>query len=241
MDKMKRLCLWSGPRNISTTLMYSFAERSDTCVYDEPLYAHYLSKYPHPEKHPGYKDVLNSQSSNADEVIAMMMGEHNKPVAFFKNMAHHALGLDMSFTKDAYNILLTRNPVDMLPSFHKVIPNPSIEDVGYKAHAELLKELESVDAKVCVLDSTKILMDPKGVLSQLCAFCEIEFEEEMLSWEKGARSEDGSWAQYWYKNVHNSTGFMAYKPKTEAFPSELNDLLEDCMVYYRELEKRSLS
>ena len=37
-----RICLWSGPRNVSTALMYSFAQRPDTRVVDEPLYGHYL-------------------------------------------------------------------------------------------------------------------------------------------------------------------------------------------------------
>jgi len=38
-----RICLWSGPRNVSTALMYSFRQRTDTSVVDEPLYAHYLA------------------------------------------------------------------------------------------------------------------------------------------------------------------------------------------------------
>ena len=33
--------LISGPRNISTALMYSFAQRSDCQVWDEPFYANY--------------------------------------------------------------------------------------------------------------------------------------------------------------------------------------------------------
>ena len=37
-ENTKILCLWSGPRNVSTALMYSFAERDDTAVVDEPLY-----------------------------------------------------------------------------------------------------------------------------------------------------------------------------------------------------------
>ena len=37
----KVICLWASPRNISTALMYSFAQRSDVKVLDEP-YAHYL-------------------------------------------------------------------------------------------------------------------------------------------------------------------------------------------------------
>lgn len=34
---------WSGPRCCSTSLMYSFAQRTDTVVLDEPLYANYLN------------------------------------------------------------------------------------------------------------------------------------------------------------------------------------------------------
>ena len=65
MDNIKRVCLWSGPRNISTALMYSFAQRNDTKVYDEPLYAHYLSNTEADEYHPGAEDVLTTLESNA--------------------------------------------------------------------------------------------------------------------------------------------------------------------------------
>ncbi len=37
-----RIHVWSGPRNVSTALMYSFAQRADTRVVDDPRYAHYL-------------------------------------------------------------------------------------------------------------------------------------------------------------------------------------------------------
>ena len=33
-DDAVRICLWSGPRNISTALMYAFAQRADTTVVD---------------------------------------------------------------------------------------------------------------------------------------------------------------------------------------------------------------
>lgn len=241
MTTTKRLCLWSGPRNISTTLMYSFAQRADTTVVDEPLYAYYLTTLSDPEKHPGYKDVLASQSNSSSAVIQSMMSDFGTNAVFFKNMAHHAVNIDLSFASECYNILLTRNPVDMLPSFHKVIPNPSIDDVGYKAHAELLEKLNAMDAKVCVLDSTKLLMDPEGILRQLCEFCDIDFDESMLSWPEGPIKEDGCWAKYWYDNVHKSTGFLPYKPKSQRFPEELLPLLKDCEKYYSVLEKHALS
>ncbi|VAI45157.1 unnamed protein product [Triticum turgidum subsp. durum] len=33
---------WSAPRSLSTSLMYSFSERDDMDVLDEPLYANFL-------------------------------------------------------------------------------------------------------------------------------------------------------------------------------------------------------
>ena len=38
-----RIAMWSGPRNLSTALMYAFAARGDCAVWDEPFYAAYLA------------------------------------------------------------------------------------------------------------------------------------------------------------------------------------------------------
>ena len=48
----KTICLWSSARNITTALMYSFAQREDTEMVDEALYTHYLlqSKANHPSR-----------------------------------------------------------------------------------------------------------------------------------------------------------------------------------------------
>ena len=137
-DNITRICLWSGPRNISTALMYSFAQRKDTTVFDEPLYAYYLSQTKARKYHPGAEDILSSMENNGEKVIETMMGYHPKPIVFFKNMTHHLLDLDRSFMKDVVHIILTRDPVEMLPSFAKVIADPNMEDVGDASHLDLL-------------------------------------------------------------------------------------------------------
>ena len=236
----KRLFLWSGPRNISTTLMYAFAQRSDTVVYDEPLYGAYLLKTEAEEYHPGAKEIIDSMSSSYVYVIEQMLGRHKKPVAFFKNMAHHLLDVDENFLKEGINIILTRDPKEMLPSFDKVISNPKIEDVGYKAHVDLVERLELLKAKYVVLDATLLLKNPVGVLKKLCQACGIVFDSGMLKWNRGSRPEDGIWAKYWYGNVHQSMGFQEYKVKTTSFPARLEPLLEECRVYYDVLKKKAL-
>ena len=37
-----RIAMWSGPRNISTTMMRSFSSRADCAVSDEPFYGCFL-------------------------------------------------------------------------------------------------------------------------------------------------------------------------------------------------------
>ena len=235
MNRTKRICLWSGPRNISTALMYSFAQRHDTQVYDEPLYAHYLSRTDASTYHPGSEDILKSMENDGNKVIKMMMGVHNKPVVFFKHMTHHLIELDRSFMEDVINVILTRDPVDMLPSFNKVIENPSMQDVGYEAHIKLLSDLENMNITPIVLDSKKVLLNPRNVLSRLCERLDIPFDNAMLKWEAGARPEDGVWAKYWYHNIHKSTGFIPYTASAVPFPEKLRPLLEACVPHYKRL------
>ena len=236
MAKTKRICLWSGPRNISTALMYSFAQRSDTKVFDEPLYAFYLKHHPEAQSyHPGSEDILKTMENDGEKVVEMMLNNTEKPVLFFKHMTHHLLGLNRDFMKETINVILTRNPIDMLPSFDKVISNPTIDDVGYALHVELMGYFKNHNIPFTVLDSQKVLENPKEVLQKLCKFAAIPFDENMLSWQPQQREEDGLWAKYWYHNVHKSNGFQKYKSKEEPFPEHLNSLLEQSQPHYNKL------
>lgn len=237
-DSTKRICLWSGPRNISTALMYSFAQRADTKVVDEPLYAHYLEKTNADSYHPGAKEILRSMEKDGNKVVKEMLGYHTKPIVFFKHMTHHLVKLDLSFLSETINVILTRDPIDMLPSFDKAIKNPSLNDVGYQAHLDLIQYLEKQGQEAIVIDSRFIQDEPKQNLKKLCQQLEIPFDPAMLSWEAGPIEEDGCWAPYWYHNVHKSTGFKVYQPKSAPFPEHLNDLLDQCMPIYLELKKR---
>jgi len=237
-----RICLWSGPRNISTALMYAFAQRSDTRVFDEPLYAHYLSKTKARHYHPGADEVLATMENNGQKVVQeLILGDHETPVVFFKNMAHHLVDLDWGFLESVVNVILTRDPQEVLPSFVKQVPQPALRDVGYEQQLALLNYLLARGHKPLVLDARKTLSDPRRMLTQLCARIGIPFEETMLSWQAGPRVEDGIWAKYWYHNLHRSTGFQPYQPKTASFPDYLQPLLAECQPYYEQLIELALA
>lgn len=242
MSSTIRINVWSGPRNISTALMYSFAQRPDTTVVDEPLYGYYLSHFPAREYHPGAEEVIATMENDGTKAIKnVILGNYETPVVFFKNMTHHLPELDWSFMEETVNVLLTRDPYDMLPSYAKNVDAPSMTDVGYAAHIELLDYLRSIGQEPPVLEAKQVLLNPRKVLSELCGRIGIPFDERMLSWEAGPRPEDGSWAKYWYANVHQSTGFQPYKAKNEPFPAKLRPLLAECQPYYEQLAALAIS
>lgn len=239
MDNTK-VFLWSSPRNISTALMYSFAERPDTQVYDEILYAHYLSHSDAAPYHPMSTEILESMENNGKKVIDFMCADSEIPVQFFKNMTHHLLGLSLDFLEAGKNILLTREPREMILSFSKVIPEPSMKDVGYLQQYELLRYLQVHGLEYAVLDSRKLLLNPASQLREICAFSGIPYMATMLDWEAGPREEDGIWAEYWYKNVHKSTGFMEYSAREGELKGALKSLEIECRPYYDELMRYAL-
>jgi hypothetical protein len=234
-----RLCLWSGPRNVSTALMYSFAQRPDTRVVDEPLYAHYLQASG--VDHPGRAEVLAAGDSDGAAVIRdVVLGPCDRPVLFMKQMAHHLLGLDWSFLGRTANVLLIRDPAEVLTSFMQVVPSPTLADTGLDTQTRLLRHLIDIGQDPPVLDSRRLLLDPPGVLARLCDRLELPFTEAMLHWEPGARAEDGVWAPYWYDSVHRSTGFAPWREKSKTVPPELEGVLAECRPHYDELLVRAL-
>jgi hypothetical protein len=230
-----RLLLWSGPRNVSTALMYSFAQRPDTRVVDEPLYAHYLRVSG--ANHPARDEVLRAQDNDGARVVRdVILGACDRPVLFVKQMAHHLVELDRAFLAQTTNVLLVRDPGEMLPSLMQQIPEPTLRDAAYATQTELYDELRRIGQDPVVLDAREVLLDPRAVLAELCARVGIPFEPAMLHWKPGARSEDGVWAAHWYHSVHLSTGFQPYHAKQGPFPRKLKALLEQCRPHYERLQ-----
>jgi hypothetical protein len=234
-----RICVWSGPRNVSTALMYSFARRPDTRVVDEPLYAHYLRRSGAP--HPGREEVLAAQDGDGSRVVEeVVLGPSDRPVLFMKQMAHHLVDLDLSFLTRTRNVLLVRDPVEMLPSLAVNVPEPTLGDTGFEVQTRLFDRLRSLGQEPPVLDARELLLDPEGVLTELCRALGLEFEERMLVWAPGSRPEDGVWAPHWYASVHRSSGFVPYRPKTAPFPRGLEPLLAACRPHYDRLRAAAI-
>lgn len=238
----KRLNIWSSPRNISTAFMYSFAQRKDTVVVDEPLYAHYLLHQPTSADHPGKAEILASQHNDGALVVdEMLHKDFGREMVVFKQMTHHLVALDRAFIGQMDNILLIRDPRAILHSFSKVIEEVTAEDIGIPQQYRLFQELRAAGRLTAVIDARLLLKNPAGVLCQLCDKLGIPFTEAMLSWPAGARPEDGVWAPYWYANVHKSTGFQPWTEKEITLPPHLEKIAGSCRLAYEEMLAEAIS
>lgn len=218
--------------------MYSFAQRNDTMVIDEPLYAHYLSNST--VNHPGQKEILDSQDNNGDNVMKRICSLRSPEIVFCKQMTHHIVNLNTNFLTFGINLLFIRDPKAIISSYSKVIPKPTMDDIGIKMQVELLHKLKKNQAQYLVIDSADLLKNPELFLARLCKSIDIPFDKNMLAWKPGARKEDGVWAKYWYKNVHQSTGFSPYEEKANHLNKSHQELYKACIPYYNELTNHKL-
>jgi len=209
-----RINVWSSPRNLSTALMYSFRQRPDTTVVDEPLYAHWLRVSG--SAHPGRDEILTAQDPDGERVVRdVILGEYETPVVVFKQMAKHLAGLDRGFLTRCRNVLLTRDPHDMITSFQRQVPDAGIDETGLPELVELLDDMLANGEEPIVVDSTVLLRDPAVVLTTLCGRLGLDFDPAMLSWPAGPKPEDGVWGRHWYDGVWASTGWQPHRAKDD--------------------------
>ncbi|MBK5212652.1 MAG: sulfotransferase family protein [Flavobacteriaceae bacterium] len=237
---MKVINLISGPRNLSTALMYSFAQREDVTVLDEPFYGYYLQNASLKNKHPSQKEILQTMELKEEKVVEAINSLSEKQNVFVKGMAHHYLTDSPSFILNWENVILIRHPKKLIASFSKVIHTPTLNDIGLKKASELFLFLKKNGKTPIGIDSDELLKNPESYLIKLCNLLDIPFSKKMLRWKKGGIPEDGIWATHWYGNVHNSEGFALQNSSSQPLPEHLKPLLEEALPYYETLKNNIL-
>ena len=242
MSEPIRIAMWSGPRNLSTTMMRSFGARADTACVDEPFYAAYLTAVG--LVHPMQEEILAAQPHDGAEVARQMLGPvpGGKPVFYQKHMTHHmAPQIPRDWMAHVTNVFLIRHPTRVLASYARKMDEISLEAIGVPQQAELFDRVCQVTgAAPPVVDSDDILNDPPGMLRALCGVMGIDYTDDMLSWSAGPKPEDGVWAPHWYDAVWASTGFGEPNVHVSGLPSELMALADEARDHHEEIAAHRL-
>ncbi len=231
--------MWSGPRNISTAMMRSWENRPDTSVVDEPFYAAYLARTG--LDHPGRDEVIASQPTDFEAVVDELRAPTGAGVsiAYAKHMSHHMLvDDDLEWTHAFRNILLIRDPAQVVASYVRSRESCEPDDIGIPQQARLWGQWQRAGIDVPIIDAGDFLGDPAGYLRWICTWLGIDFTDAMLSWPAGPRSSDGIWAPYWYDSVHSSTGFAPYEPRDIKLSDHDSAVAKSCRPTYDMLHEQ---
>ncbi|MDJ1009467.1 MAG: HAD family hydrolase [Paracoccaceae bacterium] len=232
---MKIAC-WSGPRNLSTAMMYAFGARSDCAVWDEPFYAAYLAATG--IIHPMRNETLAARQTDPDKVAQACLNHDpsGKLHIYQKHMAHHMLpGFPLDWALGLTNVILIRHPARVVASYIAKRENPNSADLGAARLRQIHDYLRGSGQSPPILDSADIRADPGGMLEALCDRIGLGWDASMLTWNAGGRPEDGPWAAHWYGAVHSSTGFSGPERHLPTLSGEAERLAASMMRDYEAL------
>lgn len=252
LKKMRVNC-WASPRSGSTSVMYSFAQRPDTKVLDEPLYAHYVSNI-NPTCERPYKDLLlASQENDGNKLVDKFIADEfleGKRVLFNKHMSKHFAGFTDAAKNailDMTNIILIRDPREVFQSFDHSPgigeSNATLYDTGIYNQLAIINELVEQKKPVFVVDYNDVVTQPEGTIRSLCEVLGLPFTESMLKWSEGGRPEDGVWAPWWYSNTHKSSGFrvgIGRSAKDIGDPEGFAPVKDEAMGMFHEILKHKV-
>ncbi len=235
---MINIFMWSGPRNISTALMRSFENRTDTKVYDEPFYSYYLKNTN--LDHPMKDKIINTYPFDEKEIINLITkNDNNYKIFYQKHMTHHILDeTNLDWINKGLNCFLIRDPAKVIVSYIKKNTLKSIKDVGFEKLYQIFKLLNS--KKPIVINSDYLLENPEKYLKILCKKLNLNFDDKMLNWPKGFRDTDGIWSKVWYQDVISTTTFNPNSKKEYNVPKDFENIYKECLKIYEEINEYSI-
>lgn len=220
-----RIAMWSGPRNLSTAMMYAFGNRPNFAAIDEPFYAPYLAVTG--ADHPMAARIIAAHETDPQQVAALCAaptGQH----LYMKHMPHHMLsGFPLDWAAGCTHVHLIRHPARVIASYGAKRQEVTADDIGFRQQAALYDRLGGI-----VIDSADIRENPAEMLQKLCDAIGLPFDPAMLSWPAGPRPYDGVWAAHWYGAVHRSTGFAGAEGPLPQLSGHLADLCDTAMPHY---------
>jgi len=228
-----RIAMWSGPRNLSTAMMYAFAARGDCAVWDEPFYSAYLKLTG--LAHPMAEEVMAAHDSDPVRAGSELYGSDKgkNPHFYMKHMAHHMIdGIPLDWAEGCVHVHLIRHPARAISSYGAKREDPTLKDIGFVQQHRMYQKFGGV-----VIDSHDIRADPGAMLQALCAKIGLDWKPDMLHWPVGGHVDDGVWAAHWYGAVHQSTGFAGAEGALPRLTGRFAELERQALPYYESLAK----
>ncbi|MCH7231774.1 sulfotransferase [Glycomyces sp. L485] len=244
----QRIAMWSVPRALSTAMLRAWESRSDTAVLDEPFYGCFLKETG--ADRPGREESLAMMETDSAAVVADLQGPipDGKSIWFQKHHSLHLLPTTPREWMDGMaHFLLIRHPSLVAASYHRIRPDMTAHDLGWRELAEVHDLLSARTGQAPpILDASDLLSDPESHLEALCEALGVPFDPGMLAWPSGRRATDPSLGDPWYATVQTSTGFIADEERKHASETPedteaMQQVVDACLPFYEQLHAKRLT
>lgn len=205
--------LWSHPRSMSTAMERVMRERGDLDCHHEPfMYDYYLHRQVRVMPH---FEAEKNRPVSYEAARDMLLERAARGPVFIKDMSYYVMPRimdDAALSDVLVNCFLIRDPVASLPSYFKLDPDVSLEEIGLEAQAHHFTALAGRGINAPVIQAEDVRRDTPGAIGALWRAIGLPPADHAFSWQD-ERPEDWKQVEEWHGSVSASTGIA---PMTDA-------------------------
>lgn len=245
------IAMWSHPRSMSTAIERIMRERGDLdCLHEPFMYDYYVHRQVRRMPH---FDVQKDHPTSYGAIRDMILERAEKGPVFFKDMSYYVMPHlldDSDFAGRLTNVFLVRDPIASIPSYHKLDPDLTLEEIGLEAQAVHFDALEAGGVTPPVIAAEDVRADTEGVIGALWQRIGLPHVARAFEWQREAPKD---WAQVggWHGDVSSAKGIRpisgeeiaAQQRKFDALAEKaphLRGYLDHHRPFHRHLAARAL-
>ena len=220
-------------------------ERGDMTTLHEPfLYLYYVHDA---RKRLPHLDIDRRRPGSYEDIRSMVLDAALTRTVFVKDMCYYVVDRihrDVDFIRRMTSTFLVRDPAQAIPSYHRLDPGVTLEEIGYEAQYRCFERIAEVTGRTpVVIDAADLAADPAGTLRAYCRALELPFVPEALEWDAELPP---AWRDVsgWHADLAGSTGIVRPRspdgPGLDAAP-HLRDYYEYHAPFYERIRAHRLA
>ena len=176
--------LWSHPRSVSSAMERIMLERGDMATFHEPfLYLYYVHDR---KKSLDHFVVDPAQPTSYEDIRDMLLEAAEHRAVFVKDMCYYVSDYvydDPEFLRRITNTFLIRNPEQAVPSYFKLDPAPSSDEIGIESQCRQFEFTTALIGRTpAVVDAGDLTGDTEGLMRRYCEAIDVPFLPHALQW-----------------------------------------------------------
>lgn len=200
------IALWSHPRSMSTAMERVMRERGDLICFHEPfMYDYYINRKIRVMPH---FDAEKGRPVTFEAVRDMLLKQAETGPVFLKDMSYYVMPhimADQALTDRLVNCFLIRDPIASIPSYFKLDPDVTREEIGLEAQAEHYKALCSLGKKPIIIQAEDVRENTEKAVGALWQAIGLPPADHAFEWQS-QQPKDWEQVEGWHSKVSASKG-----------------------------------